>query len=126
MIHFDTNALIALPVWARLGHPVIARLEQGVVAAVCSLVWTAFVSGPVSEREIHLARAVLQDRIAEVNAADAELGARLSNLTGRRRSQKTDTLIAACAINVGAEFVTLNPADFEPCCGHGLRLLATP
>jgi predicted nucleic acid-binding protein len=123
VIHFDTNVLIALPVWARQGHPVIARLEQGVAASVCSLVWCEFVSGPVSEQEVHLARAVLQNRIAEVSATDAEL--RLFNLTGRRRSLKTETLIAACAINAGAVFVTLNHADFEPFCAHGLRLLAT-
>ena len=122
MIHFDTNALIVLPVWARQGHPVIARLERGVVASVCSLVWYEFVSGPVSEQEVHLARAVLQNRIAEVSAADAELGARLFNLTGRRRSLKTGALIAVCAINAGAEFVTLDHADFEPFCAHGLRL----
>ncbi len=123
MIHFDTNAMIALPVWARQGHPVIARLEQGEPAAVCSLVWYEFVSRPVSEQEILLARAVLQNRIHAVSEADAELGARLFNLSGRRRSLKTDALIAACAINAGAEFLTLNQADFEPFCAHGLRLM---
>lgn len=72
MIHFDTTALIALPVWARQGHPVIVRLEQGDPAAVCSLVWYEFVSGRVSEQEILLARAVVQNRINAVNEADAD------------------------------------------------------
>lgn len=126
MIHFDTNALIALPVWARQGHLVIARVEQGEPAAVCSLVWYEFVSGRVSEQEILLARAVLQNRINAVSEAVAELGARLFNLSGRRRSLKTDALIAACAINAGAEFLTLNQVDFEPFCAHGLRLMPQP
>lgn len=69
---------------------------------------------------------MLQDRITEGDAAEAELGARLFKLADRRRSLKTDALIAACAIHAGAEFLTLNHADFEPFRAHGLRLLATP
>ena len=34
---------------------------------------------------------------------------------------KTDALIAATAIRAGAEFLTLNRADFEPFAAHGLR-----
>jgi len=29
MIHLDTNALIALPLWAREGHPVLMRIAAG-------------------------------------------------------------------------------------------------
>ena len=53
---------------------------------------------------------------------DAALAAELFELAGRRRSPKTDALIAATAIRAGTDFVTLNVADFQPFARHGLRL----
>ena len=52
---------------------------------------------------------------------DAALAAELFELAGRRRSPKTDALIAATAIRAGTDF-TLNVADFQPFARHGLRL----
>lgn len=125
MIHFDTNALIALPQWSRDHHRVIERVVAGEPAAVCAVVWYEFLIGPIAADEIDLARAFLQDRIQAIDDADAQLAAQLFNDGGRRRGLKTDALIAACAIRADAEFVTINAADFKPFVSQGLRLLPT-
>jgi len=122
-IHFDTNALIALPLWVRADHRVIQRVQQGTPAAASALVWYEFVCGPVSDEHKQLARALLAGRIQPVTELDAELAGQLFNATGRIRRTRTDALIAACAINAGAEFVTLNREDFSPFIEFGLALL---
>jgi predicted nucleic acid-binding protein len=124
VIHFDTNALIALPQWARASHPTIRRIVAGEPAAVCSVVWYEFLIGPIDVAEIDLARAFLQGRIQPIDDEDATLAAQLFNDCGRRRTLKTDAWIAASAIRANAEFVTVNVADFEPFAKHGLRLLS--
>lgn len=123
MIHFDTNALIALPLWARQRHPAIRRVVAGERVAVCSIVWYEFAIGPIEQSEIELAHDFLQGRIEPVDIETASLAAQLFNDCGRRRTLKTDALIAAAAIRTNAEFVTVNVADFEPFVEHGLRLL---
>lgn len=123
MIHFDTNALIALPEWAARGHSVVDRVLAGEKAAACAVVWYEFQQGPLVDDEADLARAFLQGRITPVSEEDALLGAGLFNEAGRRRALKTDALIAACAIGADADFVTANVTDFEPFVGHGLRLI---
>ena len=125
MIHFDTNALIALPQWARNAHPVIRRVVAGEPAAVCSVVWYEFLIGPIDAAEIDLTRAFLQGRIQPIDDEDATLAAQLFNDCGRRRMLKTDALIAASAIRANADFLTVNVADFEPFASHGLRLMRT-
>jgi predicted nucleic acid-binding protein len=124
LIHFDTNALIALPLWSRSGHPVVARVVAGEAAAACAVVWYEFLAGPLVGSEAKMARAFLQGRIVAVAEADAALAAELFNAAGRKRLSRTDALIAAMAIRAGAEFATINSADFEPFVPHGLRLLA--
>ncbi|MGH8540365.1 MAG: type II toxin-antitoxin system VapC family toxin [Stenotrophobium sp.] len=123
MIHLDTNALIALPIWARDGHPAITRILSGESAAVCAVVWYEFLIGPVDEQEVRLAEAFIRRNVAAVDTTDVVLAAELFNNAGRRRTLKTDALIAACAIHAGAEFLTLNVADFKPFVGHGLQLI---
>lgn len=122
MLHFDTNALIALPVWARAGHPIVQRVAAGEPAATSSLVWYEFCVGPLAENESAMAKAFLQRRILPLRLEDAELAAELFNQAGRRRVFKTDAMIAAVAILAQAEFVTLNRADFEPFVPMGLQL----
>lgn len=122
MIHLDTNALIALPLWARQEHPIIARIVAGEACAACTVVWYEFLIGPVDSNEVRLAHAFIRGAVVAVEAADARLAAGLFNDAGRRRTLKTDALIAACAIRAGAEFLTLNVEAFEPFVGHGLRL----
>jgi len=122
MLHFDTNALIAMPVWARSGHPILQRVTSGEPAAVSSLVWYEFQVGPLTSGESDLALAFLQRRVLPLTIADAELAATIFNDVGRRRVFKTDAMIAAVAIRAQAELVTLNKRDFEPFFSMGLKL----
>lgn len=125
MLHFDTNALIALPYWARDRHEVVQRVTEGEPAAASTIVWYEFLIGPLQLREAELARAFIQGRVAAVEEADADLAAHLFNTAGRQRALKTDALIAATAIRADAELVTLNAQDFLPFTDHGLRLVAS-
>ncbi len=122
LIHLDTNALVALPVWAREGHPVIDRIEQGVRAEACALAWYEFLCGPVSAEHIELAHAVIEGRIAAVTENQARRAAQLFNDAGRARRLRTDALIAAAAMEAGAALATLNRADFEVFVPLGLAL----
>lgn len=124
MIHFDTNALIALPLWARAGHDVVQRVVAGEPAAACALVWYEYLLGPLAGSEAELAHAFLGGRIEPVSEADATLGAELFNGAGRRGTLKTDALIAAAAIRANADFVTVNARDFQSFVAGGLRLIA--
>jgi predicted nucleic acid-binding protein len=123
LIHFDTNALVALPLWARQGHPVVERIVAGARAAACSMVWYEFLCGPVSDEHVELAHAVLAGRIEPVGEAQAQRAARLFNAAGRARRLRTDALIAACALEAGAHLVTLNHQDFAAFEPHGLVLI---
>ncbi len=122
MIHFDTNALVALPHWAEQGLSTLQRVADGESAAISSVVWYEFLIGPVSAEEIRLAHAFVRANVVEIGAEDARLAAELYNATGRRRTLKTDALIAACAIRAGAELLTLNQDDFRPFTGMNLKL----
>ena len=124
MIHLDTNALIALPRLARQRHPLTQRIAAGEPAAASALAWFEYVCGPLPEPEQHLVRAAIGARIVEVDEAVAERAAVLFNHAGRRRSLRTDSLIAATAILAGAELASYNTPDFAPFTAHGLRLLA--
>ncbi|MBS0212644.1 MAG: PIN domain-containing protein [Proteobacteria bacterium] len=115
--------MVALPLWAQQGHPAISRVLAGEAAAVSAVVWYEFLAGPLAPDEVALARAFLQGRILPITEDDAELAARLFNATGRKRGLKTDALIAAAALRAGAEFITLNTADFAPFVDQGLRLV---
>jgi len=121
MIHLDTNALIALPLWAKDGHPVIQRIAAGEAAGVSAVVWYEFLIGPVDDDEVSLARAFVRGNIAALDAADARLSASLYNHAGRRRTLKTDALIAAVAIRSGALLLTFNTDDFLPFVPYGLQ-----
>lgn len=123
VIHFDTNALVALPLWAHENHPAIRRIAAGEPAGASTIVWYEFLVGPLTETEHRLARAFLRGNIVPIDAADAKLAAEMYNRCGRRRTLKTDALIAASAIRAQAGLLTLNGADFEPFCEHGLYLL---
>jgi predicted nucleic acid-binding protein len=112
LIHFDTNALVALPLWARQGHPVVERIAEGASAAACALVWYEFLCGPVSAEHIELAHAILSGRVESIGETQAQRAARLFNATGRARRLRTDALIAASAIEAGAALATLNRQDF--------------
>jgi predicted nucleic acid-binding protein len=124
MIHLDTNVLIALPRLARQRHALTLRIARGELAATSSLAWFEYLCGPVDDVEQQLVRAVIGGHIVEVDDAIAERAAALFNLAGRKRSLRTDSLIAATAMLAGAELATYNAGDFAPFREHGLTLLA--
>ncbi len=124
MIHLDTNVLIALPLLSRQRHQLTQRISNGEPVATSSLAWFEYVCGPLAESEQHLVRAVIGAQILDVDEAVAERAAALFNHAGRRRSLRTDSLIAATAILAGAELASYNAVDFAPFTAHGLRLLA--
>lgn len=124
MIHLDTNVLIALPLMAKERHPLALRISKGEAVAVSSLTWFEYVCGPVAETQRQIVRTAVGAQIVVVDEAIAERAAVLFNATGRKRSLRTDSLIAATAIIEGAEFASFNASDFEPFISHGLRLLA--
>lgn len=127
MIHLDTNYLIGLLV---KGSPQAANVDGWLAAgeslAASAIAWTEFLNGPASPLEIARVRTVLQSRIFPFAEADAGEAARLFNNTGRRRGSRFDCLIAAMAIQAGAQLATVNESDFKPLIPHGLRLAAPP
>jgi predicted nucleic acid-binding protein len=123
MIHLDTNLLVALPVLAREKHPLTQRISKGEPAAVSSLVWFEYMCGPLTEAEQPLVRAVIGGRIVELDDMIAERAAVLFNAVGRKRSLRTDSLIAATAILEGAQLATFNADDFTLFVAHGLGLI---
>ena len=124
MIHLDTNVLIALPVLARQRHVLTQRISRGEPVATSSLAWFEYVCGPVDDAEQQLVRAAIGGHIMAVDDVIAERAAALFNLAGRKRSLRTDSLIAATAMQAGAELATYNAQDFAAFTEHGLTLLA--
>ena len=124
MIHLDTNVLIALPRLARQRHSLTLRMARGEPVATSSLAWFEYLCGPVNDVEQQLVHAALAGQIVAVDDAMAERAAVLFNLAGRKRSLRTDSLIAATALLAGAELATYNADDFSPFIEHGLSLLA--
>lgn len=103
----------------------IERIAGGEAAGVCSVAWYEFLIGPVEEHEIALAYAFVRGNIITLNAEHARLAAWLYNQAGRRRTLKTDALIAVAAMRAEAELLTLNTDDFLPFVPSGLRLALT-
>ncbi|MFY9972626.1 MAG: type II toxin-antitoxin system VapC family toxin [Chromatiaceae bacterium] len=122
MIHFDTNALIALPFLAKDGHSVITRVAAGEEAGVSAVAWYEFLIGPVDDEEVSLALAFVRGNILAIDQESAQVAAGLYNKAGRRRTLKTDALIAAVAIRANATLLTLNTDDFRPFVPFGLKL----
>ena len=124
MIHLDTNVLIALPRLARQRHSLTQRIARGEAVATSALAWFEYLCGPVEDVEQQLVRAAIGGHIVAVDDAIAERAATLFNLAGRKRSLRTDSLIAASALLADAELATYNADDFAPFREHGLTLLA--
>lgn len=124
MIHLDTNVLVALPLWAKSGHPLISRVQSGERLGASTIAWFEYCNGPLSEGHMAFCRSLINEDLDPFDEGTALIASRLFNATGRRRSLKSDACIAATAIRAGAEFATLNGPDFEPFVPLGLRLLA--
>lgn len=125
MIHLDTNYLIGLAVpGSREAAEVDEWLAAGQVLAVSAIVWSEFLNGPVTPREISRVEAVIQGNVRPFGEQEAAKAADLFNQTGRRRGTRCDCFIAATAIIEGAEMATVNQTDFKAFVPHGLKLIA--
>jgi S-DNA-T family DNA segregation ATPase FtsK/SpoIIIE len=107
---------------AGYNRKVLDAIAAGEPAGVCAICWYEFLIGPVDREEISLARAFIRHNVVPMQVEDALLAADLYNRVGRRRSLKTDTVIAAIAIRANAALLTINVDDFRPFLQHGLRL----
>lgn len=124
-VHLDANGLVAV---GDPSHPLarqVARwLAAGVEIWVSAMAWAEFLNGPpggLPRAEEKAARAILSG-ILPLGQAEAELAARLFNLTGRRSRSLPDCLVAACAVLARCPLATDNQADFDPFRPHGLSL----
>jgi predicted nucleic acid-binding protein len=120
VIHLDTNFLIDV---LKIGTPQHRLLRKWVVdeelISISAVAWAEFLCGPLDPLDRDEACALLPN-IEPLLPSDAERGAELFNLSGRRSRSPADCLIAACAIRCGATLATSNLADFEPFRTQGL------
>lgn len=123
MIHLDTSFLIralvrespedkALRAWIRKAAPI----------ATSALAWSEFLCGPVSPDGIELAAELLGEPLA-FGFSEATAAAMLFNQSGRRRGSLVDCMIAAVAIEAGADLATANVRDFQRFEPLGLGLV---
>jgi predicted nucleic acid-binding protein len=121
-IHLDTSFLIrALDPSYPESRRLLGWFRDRRTMAMSALAWGKFLCGPLSGSEEALARRIAQ-RFVAVGVEEATLAARLFNQAGRRRSSFLDCVIAATAINAGAELATSNREDFELFVEAGLEL----
>lgn len=83
--------------------------EQILTASVC---WYEFQCGPVSDSQLDFMRSFLSD-IRPFTELEAEVAARLFEHAERKRSLKTDAMIAATALVSRAKLATNNTQDFR-------------
>jgi predicted nucleic acid-binding protein len=125
MIHLDTNLLIDL---VTIGSPSLAVirkwLENGEKLAVSAIAWSEFLNGPHTKPQKDAVHAILEGRIADFTAKEAEQASRLFHYTGRKRGSHFDCMIAACAMSKDVQVATRNISDFEKFVPYGLKLLA--
>jgi len=124
MIHLDTNLLIDL---VTIGSPHIAVirqwLENGEELAVSAIAWSEFLNGPHTKQQKDAVQAIVEGRILDFTAKEAEQASRLFHYTGRKRGSHADCMIAACAMTKDVQVATRNIGDFEKFVPYGLKLL---
>jgi predicted nucleic acid-binding protein len=125
MIHLDTNLLIDLVTIGSPSFAVIRKwLENGEKLAVSAIAWSEFLNGPHTKPQKDAVHAILEGRIADFTAKEAEQASRLFHYTGRKRGSHFDCMIAACAMSKDVQVATRNISDFEKFVPYGLKLLA--
>lgn len=122
-IHLDTSFLIGaldpdLPQHSRLRE----WLDQGAEIQISAVAWAEFWCGPTTPDERSAARHLLPEPIP-LTGPDAEVAARLFNISGRRRRTLEDCLIAAVAMGSNAAVATSDYADFRRFEIEGLTVL---
>ncbi len=122
MIHLDTSFLIrSLVVGSEEEKKLLSWYEQNQSIAMSVIALGEFLCGPVSDIQLGFLNQAIPLR-ANFEEPDAILAARLFNETGRRRHTFQDCMIAATAINAGAQLATSNKTDFERMAPLGLTL----
>lgn len=123
MIHLDTSFLIrALCPGSPQERELLAWLDGPGSVSLSVVAWAEFLCGPVSADARALARTLLGEPVP-LGAAGAERAAQLFNETGRRRGSLLDCLVAATAIEAGAQLATENLRDFARFRAAGLDLV---
>jgi predicted nucleic acid-binding protein len=88
-----------------------------------SVAWYEFLCGPVTESQIEVIRAFLKGpKIIGFDENMASRAAWLYNQMGRPRKLRVDIMIAATAIETGAQLATANTDDFDSMVPFGLKL----
>jgi predicted nucleic acid-binding protein len=123
MIHLDTNILIDI-VTAHSAQIAKVRtwLVEGRALTASAVAWSEFLNGPHSHGQKDAVRALLGGGIRPFDEEQAELAARLFQLTGRRRGSHADCMIAAAALVKREPLATRNIQDFQRFVPHGLML----
>jgi predicted nucleic acid-binding protein len=122
VIHLDTSFLIRSLVAGSMESGNLRNwLQEGTPIVLSAISWSEFLCGPVEPDQVELVRVMIEEFLPFL-PQDAELGARLFNLSGRRRGSLIDCLIAATAIRARAALATSNRADFRKFQAHGLQL----
>jgi predicted nucleic acid-binding protein len=123
MIHLDTNFIIgAITNGSAQANQIDNWLLSGEQIAVSSIAWAELMCGPISPVQAKKA-AVIAQVIEPLTKTDAERGAGLFNLSGRKRGSVADCLIAAVALQRGAPLATDNVSDFTAFTALGLVLV---
>jgi predicted nucleic acid-binding protein len=79
-------------------------------------------SKPLHPHDRAALSAILTAGIFPFDESAAALAGELFHLTGSKRRTRLDCIIAASAIQTGAELATVDPADFRCFVSHGLKL----
>jgi len=80
-------------------------------------------NGPHTKQQKDAVQAIVEGRILDFTAKEAEQASRLFHYTGRKRGSHADCMIAACAMTKDVQVATRNIGDFEKFVPYGLKLL---
>jgi predicted nucleic acid-binding protein len=120
IVHLDTSFLIgALKASSGEDRQLRRWMADGVKLGMSAIGWAEFLCGPLDQRQLALAAAMVGEPEPFV-VEDSIQTAELFNHSGRRRGSLLDCMIAATAIRVGASLATANRDDFRRF--SGLRL----
>lgn len=124
MIQLDTSFLIRALVPRSAQDRILRKwLSEGTPVGIGAISWAEFLCGPVESSHVALAARLL-GQPASFTSEDAEISARLFNLSGRRRGSLTDCMVAATALRLDTPLATVNVADFSRFEPAGLTILA--
>lgn len=123
LIHLDTSFLIRALVRGSAEDAALRKwIRQASQIATSALAWSEFLCGPVPPDAMDLAGELLGEPAA-FGAPEATRAAMLFNQSGRRRGSLMDCMIAAIAIEAGADLATANVRDFRRFEPLGLKVV---